>query len=139
MQILWKFGKQLSVYVLVLVTTSCSVPNSIRYQYDHAAEIKNYRWEHRAGDMKLRSPLVYIDQTFLKQRYSDQSVLYKLYDVVVLHENEFRLDDRVYLLVDNLPITLIPQNREDDNWRTKDTKRDEVLLADSTKLSVVTG
>jgi hypothetical protein len=133
-------GCKLGIWTwLLLITGSCYGPIGVKMQYDEATNTKNFRWEHRAAEMKLRSPLVYVDQAYVKQHHSDQSVTYRLYDVVVLHENEFRLNDQIFMLLDNSPITLVPERREDDNWRTRDAKREEILTADSTKISVVTG
>jgi len=83
--------------------------------------------------------LVYLDQSFVKQLNGDHLAQYRLYDIVVLYAEAFRLEDQVFLLLDDKPVALQPQKREDDVMVSKDVKRDDILTADSTTVSVVTG
>lgn len=131
-----------TLFSLLLFAASCTSPSfvqTIQTQYDNATDTKNYRWDHRVYDFNFRSPLAYLEQSFVKQLDGKQAVQYRLYDVVALHADEFRLGDNIFILLDERPISLHPLKREDDVRISRDVERDDILTADSTKISVVTG
>jgi hypothetical protein len=126
----------------ILLTASCTIPNftqTIQTQYDNATDTKNFRWNHRIQQINFRSPLAYVDQSFVKQLDRHGVAQYRLYDVVVLHANAFRLEDKIFMLLDEKPVNLQPLKREDDVMVSRDVERDDILTADSTKVTVVTG
>ncbi|MBX2969220.1 MAG: hypothetical protein KF803_07595 [Cyclobacteriaceae bacterium] len=131
-----------TLFLLLLFAASCTSPSftqTIQTQYDNATGTKNFRWNHRLHEFRWRSPLVYIDQSFVKQLDGDEVAQYRLYDIVVLRANEFRLEDKMFMLLDEKPVALQPRTREDDVMVSRDVDRDDILTADSTKISVVTG
>lgn len=131
-----------TLFSLLLFAASCTSPSftqTIQTQYDNATDTKNFRWNHRIQQINFRSPLAYVDQSFVKQLDRHGVAQYRLYDVVVLHANAFRLEDKIFMLLDEKPVNLQPLKREDDVMVSRDVERDDILTADSTKISVVTG
>lgn len=126
-----------TLLLLLLFAASCTSPSltqTIQTQYDNATDTKNFRWNHRLHEFRWRSPLVYLDQSFLKQLDGNEVAQYRLYDIVVLRANEFRLEDKMFMLLDEKPITLEPQKREDDLIE----KQDDVLNPESRDIFRVT-
>ncbi|MBN8652673.1 MAG: hypothetical protein J0L67_14670 [Cytophagales bacterium] len=107
-----KTASLLFISILLLVA-ACTLPlQTIQSQYDIATNTKNFRWDHRI--FGFMPPLVTLEQSFVKQLDENQQVEFRLYDVVILRPNQFRLEDKVFMLLDDKPVSLQVLRREDD-------------------------
>lgn len=63
----------------------------------------------------------------------------RIFDRIQLQANSFQLENRVYLILDGKPYQAKVEDVEYERLRKMEEKRKEVLTADSTKVSVITG
>ena len=56
--------------------------------------------------------MVHLDQSFVKQLDGNEVVHYRLYDIIVLRAENFRLEDKMFMLLDEKPVTLEQQKRK---------------------------
>ena len=84
-------------------------------------------------------PLIRITQTVLRETGKDTTAGIRIFDRIQLNPNSFMLEDRVYLLIDGKPFHAKVEDVQFERLSSLDEKRKDVLTADSTKVSVVTG
>ncbi len=77
--------------------------------------------------------------TFLKETGRDNITHYTMYDVIQLSSQSFDLEEQMYMLIDNEVVELQTVFENHQKNQQLNQKSTEILLADSTKQSVVTG
>lgn len=135
-------GKQsfiLLIAVILLMSTGCSLPQRIVSEKDVVNSSNRISYTYHVTDIKPRSPLIFREQTIVKEIMPDQQVKYKVYDYIALTRHSFDLEDDFFLIADDQVIKLQPDKKdfEISNSRVEDKK--EILTSDSTKVTVVTG
>jgi hypothetical protein len=128
-------------FVLVACTLqSCVLFRNIVVEDDVVNSTSRIRTEFEYRTAKEWStPLIAISQTIIRETGKDTSVGIRIYDRVLLNPNSFRLEDRVYLLIDGNPYQAKVEDVQFERFSTINEKRKDVLTADSSKVSVVTG
>jgi len=114
---------------ILVITAACTIPGfiqTVQSQYDIATNTKNFRWDHRIYG--FTPPLVTLDQSFMKQLHENQQPQYRLFDVIILKPNQFRLEDKMYIILDDKPFSLHVQRREDDMKIVHDDPTDALGL-----------
>ncbi|MDY0198273.1 MAG: hypothetical protein RBR68_10720 [Tenuifilaceae bacterium] len=85
------------------------------------------------------SPLISLNQKIIKEVKSDSWYQYRVYDFIRLKRSSFGLEKKVFIIVDNVPFKVDIEFIESEIFSQIDEQRKDVLTADSTKISVVTG
>jgi hypothetical protein len=85
------------------------------------------------------SPLILLNQKIVKELKQNSEEQYKVYDFIQLRSNSFKLENKVFIIVDNEPFRLEVERYDSKMIPKLDEKRKEILTSDSTKVSVVTG
>jgi len=86
-----------------------------------------------------RTPLFSLNQSILKEITADKQVSYKVFDMLYLTSTSYKLEKNVYIIIDNEAFKMNIINEEYDNITSISENKSDVMLADSTKVSVVTG
>lgn len=129
----------LFISILGLMFHSCVLVSRYTVENDIVYSSKKVKWEHIYRPMELRSPLYSVNQTIIKEIRANE-VTFKVYDIVSLIRNSFQLEDKVFLIVDKSEvIPMIIENTEHENLKTIAEEKKDILTADSTKVSIVTG
>lgn len=126
--------------ILCLSFQSCIHANLIQIERDevYSSERVKVHFFYRRAEERY-SPLLSVEQTIVKEILSNSTITYKVFDIVTLQSTGFKLDNKVFILiggqvypvkVDQVEAAVVPNFKE---------KREDILTADSTKVSVVTG
>ncbi len=78
-------------------------------------------------------------QTIIKETKPNTIPHYQSYDRIKLRSNSFRLDNRVFILIDNVAYQVNVESVEFEKVSRIEEKRKDVMTVDSSKVSVVTG
>ena len=132
----------LALALLLLASTlqSCGIFSKVIVEQDEVSGTKRNRTEFQYwGAREWSSPLMHNTQTILKETGATGKITVRIFDRIQLKMNSFRLDKRVYLIIDGKPYTAQVEDMEFDQLTSFQEKRKDVLTADSSKVSVVTG
>lgn len=130
----------LAISLTLCSLTSCQLFKNIFVEEDVVNSTSRIRTEFEYRMAKeLSSPLILVAQTIIRETGKDSSTGIRIYDRIQLESNSFQLENRVYLLVDGKPHQAKVEDLEYERLRKIQENRKEVLTADSTKVSVVTG
>jgi hypothetical protein len=117
---------------------SCIVTNKIYEEYDivHSAKRIELKLAYRRHNM--RSPIAYAEQSIIKE-ISNNGIMYKVYDALILTNLSYQLEDKVFIIIDNEVLAMEIDKKEFENTTERDEKRKNIATSDSTSISVVTG
>lgn len=119
---------------------SCSLFRNIVVEEDVVNSTSRIRAEFEYRHAKeWSSPLIHITQTILRETGKDTTAGIRIFDRIQLNPNSFKLESRVYLLIDGKPFQAKVEDVEYERLTNFQEKRKDVLTADSSKVSVVTG
>jgi len=118
---------------------SCIQTSKIYIENDLAFSSKRIKWEYTYYSQLRKSPLIYMEQSIIKEIKPNNQISYKVYDVLVLSDESFKLEDNVYLIIDDEAMPMDIENKEFEQTKSISTNNKEILTSDSTKVSVVTG
>lgn len=129
----------LLVITLCSILQSCNLSSNIIDENDIVYSTRRIKLRYICKDINKNSPLQHLEQTVVKEIKGNNETSYKIYDVLVLTSNSFKMEDKVFLIIDNevYPLTIYGKEYENTKSITEDKKN--VLTSDSTKISVVTG
>ena len=122
-----------------LILHGCISSSFIYYENDAVLSSKRIKWEYKYINRNRKSPLINLKQTVVKEIKSDGETAYKVYDILTLSNKSYRLDNKVYLIIDNISLPMVIESKEIENQRRISEDRENILTADSTSTSVVTG
>jgi len=134
-----KITKIFFVLISCFMMQNCILSNKIIEENDIVYSSKRIKWDCTYKDYNRRSPLLYLKQSIVKTISSKNEVSYNVYDVLFLTSSSFKLEDKIFIIIDNNVYTMIIKNKECENTKEITENRNEILTADSTKVSVVTG
>ena len=117
---------------------SCKVTNRIFEEYDIVYSTKRLELKLAYPIKDSRSPITYMEQSIVK-KITDNETVYKAYDALILTSLSFRLEDKVFLIIDNEVFPMVIEGKEDENSRTITEETADIATSDSTNISVVTG
>ncbi len=135
-----KLKNTLVLFVVAGIFQSCIGFNEIIVENDYARSVKRMKANFSNGFAQERlSPLLNRRQTIVKEVFADSTERYLSYDFLSLRTNSFCLSNTVYLIADGVPFEMDVTDLESQFARNIEEKRNDILTADSSKLSVVTG
>ncbi|MDO8896857.1 MAG: hypothetical protein Q7V19_04345, partial [Bacteroidales bacterium] len=114
------------------------VTNRIFEEYDIVYSTKRLELKLAYPIKDPRSPITYMEQSIVK-KITDNETVYKAYDALILTSLSFRLEDKVFLIIDNEVFPMVIEGKEDENSRTITEETADIATSDSTNISVVTG
>jgi len=129
-----------ALLLTVCTLQSCLLFRTIVVEDDVVNSTSRIRaeFEYRVAK-EWSSPLIAVTQTVIRETGKDTTVGIRIFDRVLLNPNSFRLENRVYLLIDGKPFQANVEEVQFEHFSTINEKRKDVLTADSSKVSVVTG
>ena len=81
-------------------------------------------------------PFVNLTQIIMKETKPNAEPTYQVFDILTLEKNQFHVDDKVYLIVDKLPMLVNVKRNEHENIRSISENTE---TCDSTDRQIVTG
>jgi hypothetical protein len=127
-------------FLMLFLFQGCMLFRGIIVEEDVVQSSKRVRANFEYRNARERySPLVSVVQTIVKEAKTNAPSQIKIYDRIRLNINSFKLDDKVYLIIDKAPYPGKLEKIEFERETKFEEKRKDVLTADSTKVSVVTG
>lgn len=129
-----------SLFVLIsIMFIGCISSSRIVVQDDIVNSSKRLELRYLIRDFNKRSPLLYLEQQLVKEIESDNKYSIKVYDILTLNSSSFKLEDKVFLIVDKSVYPMALDIIEYDNVKSITSNTKDILTSDSTKVSVVTG
>jgi hypothetical protein len=111
----------------------------IQSEEDIVYSSKRFTWNNTYFDHHNFSPLIMLEQSIVKEIKADKGVSYKVFDVLTLTDKSFKLEDKVYMIIDNNVYKMKLNEKEYQNEKNITEDQEDILASDSTKVSVVTG
>lgn len=136
--------KKIPIIICLLLTIctlqSCGLFSNVINEQDEVNGTSRNRseFEYRTA-REWASPLIRINQTILKETGATGKIKVRIFDRIQLQANSFSLEKRVYLIIDGKPYPAQVDDMEFEHLTNFQEKRKDVLTADSSKVSVVTG
>jgi hypothetical protein len=134
----WKL-KAASFVVLCSLFIGCRVTNRIVVKEDVVYSSKRVELKLLHKDIDLRSPLQNVLQSIVKQIGVETETSYKVFDVLTLTSASFKLEDKVFYIIDGKVFPMPIESKEIENSKILSENREDIQAADSTKISVITG
>lgn len=129
-----------SLFVLIsIMFIGCISTSRIIVQDDIVNSSKRLELRYLIRDFNKRFPLLYLEQQLVKEIKSDNKYSIKVYDILTLNSSSFKLEDKVFLIVDKSVYPMALDIIEYDNVKSITSNTKDILTSDSTKVSVVTG
>lgn len=125
---------------LICITfQSCFTFNRIYPENDVVYSSRRFELKYYVKDRDRRSPLYYFTQSVIKEINQQDEISYYAYDVLSLSASSFKLDEKVFFLIDNEAYPMVIEKMELENVRSISENTDNIPTSDSTSVSVVTG
>jgi hypothetical protein len=125
--------------LISFIFSSCFSSSKIVVQNDIVYSTKRIELRYLCRDNDRRSPLLYLEQLIVKEIKSDNEESIKIYDILALTSSSFKLEDKVFLIIDSDVYPMIIDIIEYENAKSITPNTENILAADSTTVSVVTG
>ena len=127
------------VWILITFSLfSCKVTNKIYETNDLVYSSKRMELKLEYNKEERKSPLISMKQSIVKE-ISDKETSYHVYDVLILTSYSYKLDDKVFLIIDDEVFPMSIESKEFENSREVSEKTEDIMTSDSTTMSVVTG
>jgi len=127
------------VWILITFSLfSCKVTNKIYETNDLVYSSKRMELKLEYNKEERKSPLISMKQSIVK-KISDKETSYHVYDVLILTSYSYKLDDKVFLIIDDEVFPMSIESKEFENSREVSEKTEDIMTSDSTTMSVVTG
>jgi len=129
----------LGITLISMTFQSCSTSNKIYSDNDIVYSTKRFELKYSVKDRDRRSPLFYFTQSIIKEINSENEISYTAYDVLSLSSSSFKLDEKVFLIIDNEAFPMIIDKMELENVKSISENAENILTSDSTTVSVISG
>jgi len=129
----------LGITLISMTFQSCSTSNKIYSDNDIVYSTKRFELKYSVKDRDRRSPLFYFTQSIIKEINSENEISYTAYDVLSLSSSSFKLDEKVFLIIDNEAFPMIIDKMELENVKSISKNTENILTSDSTTVSVISG
>lgn len=137
-----RIKKTLALILISLTFQSCfnnKIYNEIYVENDVVYGTKRFELKHYIHPQNSRSAIKVLIQDIIKEIDSNNEVSYTAYDYLELNSSSFKIDEKVFYIIDNVAYPMTIDHIEFDNVRKTTENKSDVLTADSTTVSVVTG
>jgi len=128
----------LPIAVMAIILSACTT-NRIFTENDVVYSTKRVELKYYVRDKDRRSPLTGLSQSIVKETGPGNETTYKAYDVLYLTSSAFKLDDKVFFIIDNEAYPMTLDRIELENTRSISENTSSVSTSDSTSVSLVTG
>jgi hypothetical protein len=136
----YKILHLISLLLIGLLFQSCLMLERIKTEDDIVNSSRRIKAEFNYyASQEWDSPLILVNQKIVKEIKQNSVEQYKVYDLIKLKSNSFKLDNKVFIIVDSVPFSLEVEYYDSKMIQKIDEKRKEILTSDSTKVSVLTG
>lgn len=125
----------IGLFALIMLQ-GCSYTNRITEVNDMVYSSKRIEWRTIYRDYNRKSPLLFVEQSVIKEIKNDKSLSYQVFDILNLSGSSFRVEDKVFVIVDNEVFPMLIENKEYDNVTNIDDMED-IVTDDSSGISVV--
>jgi hypothetical protein len=128
------------IIVLALsIFSGCVSTNRMVVEDDIVYSTKRIELKYLCKDYNRRSPLLYLEQSIIKEIKANKETSIKVYDILALTGSSFKLEDKVFLIVDKVVYPMAIDIKEYENAKSITANAEDVLTSDSTTVSVTTG
>lgn len=131
----------LYILTVFILTISCYYkPIKVITENDNVKSIKRIKtnfFYHKP--IEKNTSFESIDQKIVREIHKDGSEKLSFFDIVTLNENSLPINNKIFFIVDDEPNEISIEKNTIENSRSIEEKTDDLLTADSTKVSVITG
>ena len=127
------------ILLISVIFQACLTTNKIVEENDLVYSTKRVALKSSYYEHTRRSPLISLEQSIVKEIKANNETSYKVYDILSLTSSSFTLENKAFMIIDNDVFPMPIDNKEYENAKTITENRQNVLTADSTTVSVVTG
>jgi hypothetical protein len=123
----------------VVVILSACTTNRIFTENDVVYSTKRFELKYYVRDKDRKSPLIYFNQSIVKILTPSQATSCSAWDILTLSSSSFKLDAKVFYIIDNEVFPMKVDRMELENTRNISEDSSSLSTSDSTSVSVVTG
>lgn len=135
-----RFASGIPGLMLIYFTfQSCSTFNRVYSEKDIVYSSHRFELKYYVKDRDRRSPLLYFTQSIIKEINTQNEITYYAYDVLSLSGSSFKLDEKVFFIIDNEAYPMVIDKMELENVRSISENTGNISTSDSTSVSVITG
>ena len=102
----------LIITVISLIFSSCVLTNKIIEENDIVYSTKRIELKYLCKDYNRKSPLLYLEQSIIKEIEANKESSIKVFDILALTGSSFKLEYKVFLIVDNDVYPMVVDNKE---------------------------
>jgi hypothetical protein len=122
-----------------LAFVSCNLKLKILVETDAVYSTKRVSLKYYSKDQNKNSPLIYLQQSIVKEINPYDEITYTVFDMLAMNSESFNLHEKVFVIVDKEVYPMIIGGTEYEYAKNVTEDKTDLLLADSTTVSVVTG
>lgn len=134
---------QLTYFSLLSLCTwtlmSCFTMPSVITENDIVKSSERKKFIHQGAAREYNSPLLSLNQTIVHESSDYKNPKVYIYDILTLDSRSFRLDQKVYILIDEDAFHIDLEAIELDNFTSIQENNESIMTADSNYVDVVTG
>ncbi len=134
-----RINAAVGISLVFILLSGCSVNNKIFKEEDIVYSSSRYELKYNIKDKNRRSPLILFTQTILKEKSAQNEISYHVYDALNLSSSSYKMEEKVFLIIDNKPYPMDIEAIELENRTTQTENTESIMAADSTYRTVVTG
>ena len=125
--------------LICFIFSGCFSTGKIVVQNDIVYSTKRIELKYIIRDYDRRSPLLYLEQSIIKEIKNNNETTIKVYDILGLTSSGFKLEDKVFMIVDSNVYPMAIDIIDYEHAKSITANTQEILTSDSTKVSVLTG
>ena len=129
----------IALVLFAISFNSCTLTSKLFIEEDIVYSTKRAELTYGVKDTNPRSPLNFFRQSVVKEIKINNEITYTAYDILYLSKSSFRLEDRVFLIIDDNPFQMTINKKEIDYLKSISEDKTDILATDSTTVSVTTG
>lgn len=127
------------LFISPVLFIACGTSMQIIEENDVVYSTKRISLNYNLRMDYFRSPISMIRQSIVKEINQYKDITYTVFDQISMSSTSFNLQQKVYLIVDNEVFTMTLNKIESEISENISEDKAEILTADSTTVSVVTG
>lgn len=134
----------LIIAIVGLLLSNCASSKNglldrIKVEEDIVHSIKRIRFEHTYRYYFSKTPLITLNQTYVKSIKENGKFTINVYDKLTLKAGDFRLEDSVFMIANRKVYAIAPQLFEYERIKKSSTSKKKVTTKDNDEIDVVTG
>ncbi len=128
-----------TAFLLANCSSSNGLIDRITFEEDIVHSTKRITFKHTHYFYFSKTPMIKMDQTFVKSIHENKKNTINVYDRLTLKAGYFQLQDEVYMIVKNKVYPITPKLFEHERFTHTSSSKKNITTSDDESIAVVTG